>query len=86
MTAKLISGKTDPDDDADALDESALLLEDPQVRDFLRHYLAIPDAEGRAHLRRFAAQMASSVRSGDAERRRRLGLSPRAARRGVLPD
>jgi hypothetical protein len=64
-------------------DELALLLCDPELREFLRRYLAIPDEEGRARVRRVAAELASDSRSGDVERRKRLKLSPRTARKSV---
>lgn len=76
-----MSDTTDPDDE-----ELALLLADPQLREFLTHYLAIPDAEGRAHLRRVAAEMAVRLRPVDSERRRRLKLSPHARRRSRQAD
>ncbi|MEQ1865252.1 MAG: hypothetical protein ABL996_11475 [Micropepsaceae bacterium] len=64
-------------------DELALLLCDPELREFLTHYLAIPDEEGRARVRRVAAELSSDTRTGDVERRKRLKLSPRTARKSV---
>jgi hypothetical protein len=72
-----MSDSTDPDEE-----ELALLLADPQLREFLTHYLAIPDAEGRAHLRRVVAELAVRSRPADIERRQRLKLSSHIKRRG----
>jgi len=78
-----MSGTSDSDDDTGAKDELALLLSDPELREFLIHYLAIPDEEGRARVRRVAAELSTDARPADIERRKKLRLSPRGARKSV---
>ena len=73
------------DGDEAARDEIADLLKDPQVRAFLDLYLSIPHADARAHVRHLAAELSLPVRRRDLERQKRLGLSPRGARRGARP-
>lgn len=70
---------------AEEPDEMASLLEDPQVREFLSHYLSIPEPDVRAHLRRVVAKVALSFQprsalATDVARRRQLRLSPTTAR------
>ncbi len=76
-----MSDTSDSDDDAGAPDEIALLLADPELREFLTLYLAIPDVEGRARVRRVAAELTLDGRPRDLERRKRLGLSPPTAKK-----
>jgi hypothetical protein len=76
-----LSDRFKTDDGAAELAELRLLLDDPQVREFLMHYLSIPGEDGRAHLRRVAASMAPIKSPSDLQRQRRLGLAPRVARR-----